>query len=257
VRWDEDGMKNNAPVNVLLENPTQAFPKWEEESKKWRALNRSIFGNRDFYPLTIKGAYVIWVIHSICSCVDLLLKDKSVNSVNYITAYGVFASGLDLLGRCVRGNDSTLGSSKDLITGYKWLASTFFVDYRNDYESVPNGLVFVQTSKFMYSILNLVALRHFAAHGQATSREVGVSGYEFGYIDFEILAHMPPLLAKGLDEYWSRLQASEALCNNLAKAKVIAFRNTPINISWSLFEAVATGKYYSINEIFNRFNWQV
>ena len=47
----------------------------------------------------------------------------------------------------------------------------FFEPYKT-YENVPDGIVLIETSKFMYAISNLVALRHFAAHGQATAKEV-------------------------------------------------------------------------------------
>lgn len=250
-------MSNNAPVNVKLETPTIVLRGWEDETQKWLALNRDVGGNADFYPLTVKAAYVVGVIHSLCQSVSILLSDEKAKLVSYIPAYGVFASGVELLGRCVRGNTGTVGSVDDLTTGFRWMASSFFDDYKDDYKSVPLGIIQVQTENYMYSISNLVALRHFSAHGQATSREVVEGGYEFGYIDYELLSHMPRLLANGIEKYWNDLQTEENLCNKLAAANVIALRNWPIFLSWSLFEADERGVYNSITEIFNRFDWSV
>ena len=145
----------------------------------------------------------------------------------------------------------------DLAAGFKWLASCFFNEYNNDYDSVPTNIVLVETNKRKYSVDNLVALRHFAAHGQAASDEVAPGAYKFGYIDFEILLHMPPLIANGLEKYWKELQDSEDLCNSLATAKIIPFRGWPVRQSWLLFEADARGEYRSVEDIFSCFDWSV
>jgi len=177
--------------------------------------------------------------------------------VTYLPAYGVFASGIELLGRCINGNSTTSDNTKDLRSGFKWLGASYFEPYKNAYENVPDEIVLVQTSKYMYSISNLVALRHFAAHGQATSREIAKNSYAFGYIDYEILEQFPPLLADGLESYWHELQSNDILCNNLAKADIIALRKLPVFLSWSLFQKDAEGVYHSIAEIFRRFSWKV
>jgi hypothetical protein len=241
----------------MLENPTENIEGWSEEAQKWIALNREINANPDFFPLTIKGAYVIGIIHTICETVSILLKHPSVKSTTYLPAYGVFASAIELLGRCITGNATTLKNTNDLETGFKWLASSFFEQYKDSYLSVPPSIVLVQTNQYKYAISNLVALRHFSAHGQATSREITKGYYEFGYIDFEILEHFPPLIAVGLERYWSKLRNDEGLCNRLASANIIALRKSPVFRSWSLFEKDPSGVYYSIEEIFNRFDWTV
>jgi hypothetical protein len=246
-----------APVNVKLETPTTRIDGWDKEAQQWLSVNQDAGGNSDFYPLTIKAAYVIGVIHTICESVSILLRDTNAKVTTYLPAYGVFASSVELLGRCINGNSSTKGSSRDLEAGFKWLASSYFEQYKNDYESVPPSIVLIQTSKYMYAIYNLVALRHLSAHGQATSKEVGKGYYEFGYIDYEILAQFPHLLASGLEKYWHELQSSEDLCNRLAQAKIIALRKWPVFLSWSLFQADSSGVYYSIEEIFNRFDWAI
>lgn len=253
-------MSNSAPVNVKLKEPTIKIRDWEEDSQSWLALNKDAKGHPDFYPLTIKGAYVIGIIHTIFESVSILLNDPNAKMITYLPAYGVFASGIELFGRCINGNSSTMGSTEDLKTGFKWLAASFFEQYKNAYENVPPEIVLIQTSKYMYSISNLIALRHFAAHGQATTHEIRTrenTYYDFGYIDYEILAHFPPLLASGLAKYWHELQNNDVLCNNLARAKVIALRKWPVFLSWSLFERDSTGVYHSISEIFGKFKWKV
>lgn len=247
----------SAPVNVLLQQPTIHVPDWADEAQQWGQLNAEAKGNSEFYPLTVKAAYVVGVIHTICQSVSILLSHKDAMLVGYIPAYGVFASAIELLGRCLKGNSDTRGSVSDLEAGFQWLASTHFDDYHGDYLSVPKNIVLVQTGKYMYSIDNLVALRHFAAHGQATAEQDASGHYQFGYIDYEILAHMPPLLANGLDAYWAALRSDEFLCNCLAKARVIALRKWPVFLSWSKFEKDDAGKYHSIGEIFSEFNWVI
>jgi hypothetical protein len=236
-----------APINVKLHKPTITIPDWPQEAQEWEKLNQEVGGNSDFYPLTIKAAYVIGVIHDLCESVSHLLKYQNKNTT-YISAYGVFASGVELLGRCINGNSTTKDNTKDLNTGFKWLANS-------DIQTVSDSDVLVATSSFNYTIEMLMALRHYAAHGQATSRKTGSGTYQFGNIDFEILSKMPPLLADGLERYWSDLQQSDELCNKLAKANVIALRNWPVGKSWLLFEKDKDGKYHGVYEIFSRFVW--
>jgi hypothetical protein len=246
-----------APVNVKLINPTESVDGWDEQAQQWLSINQDAGGNPDFYPLTIKGAYVIGVIHTICESVSVLLKNPNAKVTTYLPAYGVFASAIELLGRCINGNSTTRKTTEDLKTGFKWLGSSFFEDFKDDYEKFPDNVVLIQTTTYMYRVPHLVALRHLAAHGQATSGKTINGYYQFGYIDYEILAQFPSLLAKGLEDYWTKLRTDENLCNRLAKANIIALRKWPVFLSWSLFEADSSGNYLSIEEIFSKFNWNI
>jgi len=239
-----------APINVKLRAPTLHIPGWRQEAKEWMDLNEAARGNPDFYPLTVKGAYVIGVEHDICESVSHLLAHKRARTTTYIPAYGVFASGIELLGRCINGNATTHGSVGDLRTGFKWLVSSSRV-------SVPGTHVLITTTRSSHTIEVLTALRHFAAYGQATANFTSGGTHQFGDIDYEILSKMPPLIADGLERYWNLLQRDDNLCNKLAQANVIALRNWPVLRSWSLFERDPSGKYHSITEIFNRFDWRV
>jgi hypothetical protein len=246
----EEGKIVTAPVNVKVQTPTIAIPDWHHEARKWMNLNAAAHGNPDFYPLTVKAAYVIGVVHEICESVSHLLAHPSAKTTTYIPAYGVFASGIELLGRCTNGNSTTGGSVADLKTGFKWLVSS-------SYDTIPETHVLIATSAYAYTIEMLAALRHFAAHGQATSKVTTAGTYQFGNIDYEILSRMSPLIANGLERYWNQLQHDKELCNKLANANVIALRNWPVFRSWTLFERDQSGKYHSITEIFTRFDWQV
>jgi hypothetical protein len=239
-----------APINVKLQAPTVDIPGWNQEASEWMNLNATAHGNPGFYPLTVKAAYIVGIEHDLCESVSHLLTHPSVKTTTYIPAYGVFASGVEVLGRCINGNSTTHGNVADLKTGYKWLVSSL-------YDAVPDTHVLITTNSYAYTIEMLVALRHFAAHGQATSRLTATGTYQFGNIDYEILSKMPRIIADGLERYWNKLQNGESLCNKLAKANIIALRNWPIFRSWMLFEKDESGKYHSITEIFNRFDWRV
>lgn len=234
-----------APVNVKPEAPTEEPEDWPEQVEQWKTLNREAGGNPDFFPLTIKAGYVIGVIHDICESVSCLLGAPNARKTTYIPAYGVFASGIEILGRCIRGDSGISESVKDIKAGFKWLASS-------SYENVPDDYVLIKASGSNgYTIEWLIHLRHFAAHGQAASK------YQFGNIDYEILSRMPPLIANGLERYWNGLGQNDTYCNRLAKAKIIALRNWPVLKSWLLFERNEHGVHHSITEIFSKFDWRV
>lgn len=229
-----------APVNVKLAYPTVFIADWTQKSAQWTALNKQVGGNPDFYPLTIKAAYVIGIIHDLCESVTCLLRHPEVRQTTYIPAYGVFASGIDLLGRCIRGHSTTSDNTEDIRTGFKWLDPS---------PGAATDPVLITTNICAYTVNNLTAMRHFAAHGQATSRFVN--------LDYEILSMVQPLLANGLDRYWRELLTSECLCDQLAKATVLAFRSAPILKSWILFEKNEFGEYESVEQIFSKFDWHV
>jgi len=234
-------------MNMKLAAPTIPVSGWSKQAAGWATLNQEVGGNPDFYPLTVKAAYVIGVIHDICTSVTCLLKVRELLRATYIPAYGVCASGIEILGRCILGVADTRRSEESLKTGLKWLHSS-------SYATTPDSHQLIRTSSGIYDIETLAHLRHFAAHGQATvDPRSAVHGLPD--IDLEILEHLPPLIADGLERWWNELQRSEDLCNALAKSNVIAFRTWPVFKIWRLFERDAQGRYRSITEIFTEFNW--
>ena len=154
------------PVNVKLPVPTgpaDVVSRWQQEGPEWTALNNQSHGHPGFYPLTVKAGYIVGVIHDICQSVDLLLRDRRSWPVTYIPAYGVFASAVELMGRCINGNDTTINNTADLMTGFKWLVPS-------PAAPLDENTILIRTSAHQYSVGMLAALRHFAAHGQATAK---------------------------------------------------------------------------------------
>lgn len=227
-----------APMNVLLANPSVAVDGWD--AVEWTRLNEESGGNPDFHPLTVKAAHVVGIIHGQSECVTSLLKHLSPD-VSLLPAYGIFASSVELLGRCLNGNDTLQHADADLKTGFNWLAARVI--------DTSDARLVIQTGASLYTVGELAQLRHYAAHGQASAR----SSRAF---DIEILKPMPALLAGALETYWADLQTREETCNNLAKANVIPLRNWPVFRSWSLF-GPRSGSYSSIGELFTEFDWQV
>lgn len=228
-----------APIEFKLARPASPDAAWRAAEPLWIQLNNESNGNPAFSPLAIKGAYVIGVIHGLCESVSCLLRGLP-GDVSVLPAYSLFAAAVDLLGRCLNGNKRDTGSGRDLRTGFNWLVASSIDD--TDERPISS------TSTQSYTVADLVQMRHYASHGQATLK--GASPV----FDYEILEHMPPLLAKGLDAYWAELGAREDFCNSLARANVLPVRNWPVFQSWSLFDA--GGKHESITAIFLRFDWR-
>jgi len=153
----------DAPVNVYLADPTEPVKSWSELKDSWVKLNSDAHGNREFNPLTIKAFYVFGVQLAIFRCVSYLLEAGKLPSTTYLPAYGLFASGIELLGRCLRGNKGTRGSNADLIAGLQWLSNSDF----NEFTTVPIEHQLVCTMNGPYSIQQLAALRNYAIHAQA------------------------------------------------------------------------------------------
>jgi hypothetical protein len=225
------------PINVKIPGPTVCLPDWPTEERLWVDLNVNAGGNPGFHPLTIKFFYVHGVIHTLAQSVQALLDSLDAD-ISLLPAYGVFASGVELLGRCLNGNDGRSNNSADLRVGFNWLADYSLAD--------DAGKTVSRTSTHNYTADELTQLRHFAAHGQATT-STPID------LDYEILGPMPGLLANGIQEWWTKLNDSDDFCNMLAKANVLAFRSVPIFETLRLFSA---GGGDSIENIFRRFRWQ-
>ena len=264
------------PVKMKIADPTTALPGWAQERTEWIELNREIDGHPLFSPLTIKAAYVIGVIHQLCQCITVLLRapvHQTVGQIHpwlspqprrhpwqttYIPAYGLLASGINLLGRCLRGNDNPAKeSTEDIEAGFKWLSNPRYNpaiqgDAAFGYHGISKQSTLITTSTQSYSIDQLVKMRHYAAHGQAVA-----VGYSFPDADYEILAKMPVLLADGLEHFWGALIDHVEPCNRLAKARILAYLGTPILASWIVFDIGTDDRNHSITEIFKEFDWRV
>jgi hypothetical protein len=124
--WREYGTMT-APINATPEDPDTSdwledeIRRWEQEAAQWEELNP---GNPDFYPLTVKAGYVIGVIYEICESVSCPLSNPVfARRTSYVPAYGILASAVEILGRCVTGESRS----------YR---STLRVHYRTLFETV-------------------------------------------------------------------------------------------------------------------------
>jgi hypothetical protein len=250
------------PMNVYLQVPTDPPPDWPRQAQQWINLNTTPatirgytgHGHPDFYPLTVKAGYVVGLIYDVCGAVTALLHDKRTRREHFLIAYGVFASAIDLLGRCIQGNSTyranANGQPLDVKMGFRWLKRLDM-----NYINVNDNDILVSTPQGQYSIDMLVAMRHYAAHGQATTNK---NSYVFNEIDYDVLELMPLLLAEALEVYWNMLQARDhfttqdatILCNHLAHANIAAFRHAPIHNIWILIQ-----QHGSLTNVFKIFNW--
>ncbi len=235
----------DAPVNVFLSEPTDVIEKWNIQKMRWERLNQDVAGNQQFYPLTVKAFYVFGVLLAIFKSVEILLEEGKLPHITYIPAYSLFASGIDILGRCIRGNKRVRGSTQDIKVGFRWLAKPSY----NEYLDVPDTYELVKTINGPYSISQLTSMRHFATHGQATSSE------HLPKLDYLILAEMPSKIARALESYWACLQKSGSACNLLARANIMPYRNRPIfDALWSISDQ-GTGDYPALGDLFGSLDW--
>ena len=235
-------MNSLPPVNVKLQNPTTVDQQeWAKEAKRWIDLNSEVKGHPGFFPLTIKASYVFGVIHDICESADWLLKHPQSWPITYPSAFGLCAASMELLGRCLRGNQGTGGNSKDLRAGFEWLKSSSPKDGIS-----PSAIAI--TSYNQYDVDQLVTLRHFTLHGQATRQKGKVIA-----LDIELLAGFPWLIGNAMERYWDQLLNSNDYCEKLACANVIPLRSDPISKMWRFFGRSGT----SAGTLFYDFNWQV
>ena len=228
--------------NAKLQNPATVDQQdWIKEAQRWSDLNAEIGGNPGFFPLTIKAAYAFGVIHDICESVDWLLKHPQAWPVTYPSAFGLCASSMELLGRCLRGNQGTGNNTKDLTAGFHWLKSS------SPKNNIPPSAI-AMTSYNQYDVDRLVTLRHFTLHGQATKQKGKAIT-----LDIELLAAFPLLIGNAMERYWDRVLNSDDYCEKLARANVIPLRSAPIAKMWRLFNRPDT----SAGTPFYDFDWQV
>lgn len=223
-----------------------------DHQDRWRQLNDEVGGNPEWPPIAIKAAYVLGVIHDTCESVGWLLKFPNVNSpqpwpVTYLPAVGLCLSSMDLLGRCLLGYAGYDGNR-----GHNLEAGINFLFATTPRNTTPG--ILAATNHGGYSLSDLVALRHYAAHGQATTN----LARGFRMIDIELLDAFPQLIGNALDRYWNTLQTDPSQCDLLGQANVLPLRSTPIGKIWDLFSWDPISEcYHSVTEIFLRFDWQV
>lgn len=211
---------------------THASSNWDDQRLAWSDLASGIISDGTFDPLTIKALYVAGLIGDLCSAVNILLAPQNSTVTTFYPAYAIFASTVELLGRCVTGNDTEHRNRKDLTSGFQWLADSSI----ETYTSISDDHVLIRTINFPYTIKELKAMRHFAAHGQAVMQ---TKDFKFDY-DFDplVLGQFPPILANAMEAYLSQLTTSEALSANLATASILPLQSQPIlEAAWTLMSS--------------------
>lgn len=236
-------MTRNVPI--ALANPNVPIDK----PHLWLELNRLSAGNPDFTAVEIKAFYVIGLINDICQSVDWLLKAPDAWPNKYLPAFALLASGVDLLGRCVTGN-ATTDLQANLAVGFHYLARP---DPHPPPKSLPKseqGIVVVaKTNIYQYTVADLVALRHYSAHGQATSQD-NLPG-----IHIELLDTFPRLIGDAMEVYWNGLQTQGEYCTRMGTAKFEPYGNRiePLRHTFEYFSTPGN----SIGSLFYRLDWQV
>lgn len=215
-------------------------------SARWIQLGQLAKANQSFSPLELKGAYVVGLVDDICRGVECLLRAERAWPELYLPAFGLFASSVDLLGRCLTGN-STLDTNENLRVGLWYL---FNGSVRPPPKSVPSQVasqVVLTSQGVSYSIDDLRVLRDYCAHGQAARK--ALSG-----VDNALLENFPQRIGTAMETYWSALLSDTEYCLRLGKARLdpLSGRVGPLAKSLEYF---ADG--LAVGDLFFKRNWSV
>lgn len=232
-----------------MDNPTQlphAVPFAKEDvamdhEDAWRELNTKTGNIVGWPPITLKALYILGIIDDFCEAANTLLYTPKAWPTFYLPAYGLVASGIELLGRSVHGEPADSGT----------VNTNFRHGFRYIQEATPRPDLgpddVIVTNRHTYTISELIALRHFTLHGQATFRTDPD-------LNIELLDSFPTLIAAALEKYWNALQVDVELCEKLGRANVVPFaiRLDPIVKMLRFFQAGHT-----VTAVFTRFNFHV
>jgi hypothetical protein len=236
-------MPRNVPVSLANpDTPTNNADHWLELGKLAKA-------NPEFTAIEIKAFYVVGLIDDICQSVAWLLKAEDAWPEKYLPAFGVFASGVDLLERCITGN-STPRVKENLAVGFYYLARpTLQPPVKSLPPTEAETTIVVKTNMVEYSVADLVALRHYSAHGQATTKN------RLPSLHIELLDQFPQLIGNAMEAYWSGLKGNEEFCSRLGSANVAAYSNRaePLRHTLEYFSKPDN----SIDGLFIHLDWQV
>lgn len=236
-------MPRNVPVS--LADPDVSV----ENEATWIELKDLAKANPHFTVVEIKAFYAIGLINDICQSVDWLLKAKDAWPNKYLPAFALFASGVDLLGRCLTGNP-TPDVNANLTVGFYYLAKPNSQPPGTNISKLDQEtLVVVKTEFSEYTVAELVALRHYAAHGQATTKS------QLPIIDIGLLEVFPKLMGDAIETYWNGLKQNAEYCKRMANAKFDPFRGREYPLKHILKYFTIPGN--SAGSLFYRFDWRV
>lgn len=214
-----------------------------QDEQHWVSLGGNLVSG--FFPVTIKAFYVYGLILSIFNSTQLLVQSSksqglgrrlSTNFPRYFAAFALCASAIELFGRCLGGIAVADGQvSRCLRIGFNWLASPGQINEAND-------SIVVVTTRHSYTVANLIMLRNFTAHGQATT-----SRLEQPFIDTDLLHDFPILMETAMETWWFQITSTNrTLCENLAQANVLPISlDQPVNATALSFSVDAAGNPFS------------
>jgi hypothetical protein len=249
-------------VPVSLADPSANVYNAED----WEQLRVGV-ANSQFTAVEIKAFYVIGLILEICASVDCLLKANSLSEDHhplayqvfrlggrYLPAFGVFASGIELLGRCLTGNE-TAQVNENLRVGFCYLARPSATPLLSNITTDTE----VVTTSGPYTVQDLIDLRNYAAHGQstvgrrdATRKTVPMSSPPG--ITRELFDPLPQKTGRAVETYWTRLQYDTDHCRRLARARIDPYSNRTAPLR-HVIEYFGQEPYQSAGSLFDRFEW--
>jgi len=253
---------NNRKVPVSLADPNAPI----YNAADWEQLRQGA-ANKEFTALEIKAFYVIGLILEICASVDCLLKANGLladshqlahqvfmSGGRYLPAFGVFASGIELIGRCLTGN-KTPCVNQNLNVGFHYLAEPI---PNPPLCSIPIKKEVVRTSR-RYTVQDLIDLRNYAAHGQATVGKKDTTGKrvpvkQLPGIERDLFGKLPDKMGNAIETYWTGLQNNKDHCTNLANARLDPYSNRvgPLN---HVIDYFSQKPYPSAGSLFCKFRW--
>lgn len=173
------------PESLFPNEP--ALIRYEAE---WTAAGQILPG-QTLTPFTAKALYAFGMMRHLIESAGWALKHKPPYQCFYISAYLLTCGAIELLGRCVSGDESEgSGAGRRLTYGLREIASPS--------QDSDEGEIVVRTNHWHYTIRDCVALRNFCAHG-ASVGDVR--------IDVELVDEILKNLSNAMDACWDRLAA--------------------------------------------------
>jgi hypothetical protein len=216
------------------------------QANKWEQLKQLANANVIFTPVEIKAYYIIGLVDDICQSVQCLVKADKGWPEKYLPAYSLFASAVDLLGRCLTGN-RTLDVNENLRVGFWYLFHPSSTPPARNLSPANATAVLVTTPHLSYTVADLVALRHYSSHGQAVQNNLP-------NVDNELLAQFPRPIGNAIETYWAALQSDVEYCTRLGDALIDPYANRAEPLSKTL-HYFARGD--AAGDLFYRLDWNV
>jgi hypothetical protein len=234
-------MKRDVPIS--LADPMVHF--YNEDV--WKNLGELAGISNKFTALEIKAFYIVGLLYEIFQCVELLLQSEDAWETKYLPAFSLFASGIDLFGRCLAGN-STFDLNSNLAIGFYYLVNhSAVIPPKGISTPDQRKIVVVETNAAKYSISHLISIQNFSAHGQATNQNIPV-------LHVELLDSFPQKIGDSIETYWRGLQKEKELCERLGNARIDPYNNR-IKPLTQIISRFSEG--LAVSDLFYKLYWQI